>query len=610
MNTKGPVGLRLQWVDEFHGPNPHAAVAVVVGVIKAQALPDCKIMWQITSDLWALSGMDRTQAEEARNGGEVDSLLMLAKTAAAWALASLNEVRGFLAHAGAERNGDNVRLWLGFHHAQISRDAMQLALNSILKLLKGELDRTQLKTDLDRLWKACRNHHPDYQARILMVGAREMDVPCLLFMPGTRFWQYGWGSKARVFMETLSNQNGSLGQQWQKNKVIAKGMMKALGLPTPEHMLVLNEDQIQLAVARLGFPCVFKPLDSGGGKGVTANVRSIDDALSAFRVAHQENQGPVLVEKHVQGNDHRLMIIDGQFVAAIRREPSFVVGDGKRSVAALVSRLNANRSSNMVRSRYLRPIALDGVLERHLATQSLSLNDVLPLGKRVTLRSNANLSTGGICTDMTSSCHPQIRAMAVLLAKSAGLATTGIDYLTNDITRPAAETGGEFIEMNATPGLPVCVVAGWSEAAIARRVLGDSIGRIPVDITILSSAGIKKLLEDVDTFRFLENEALVIGDEIHVGVASMHIETEEPWAAVRAGLRNAMVDSMHVICSVSELKSLGCPVDIARLITIEIGEVNESLSPDWVEVLDGCSESRLVYLNECEIRERFKTKKT
>jgi cyanophycin synthetase len=487
---------------------------------------------------------------------------------------------------------------------------MQLALNSILKLLKGELDRTQLKTDLDRLWKACRNHHPDYQARILMVGAREMDVPCLLFMPGTRFWQYGWGSKARVFMETLSNQNGSLGQQWQKNKVIAKGMMKALGLPTPEHMLVLNEDQIQLAVARLGFPCVFKPLDSGGGKGVTANVRSIDDALSAFRVAHQENQGPVLVEKHVQGNDHRLMIIDGQFVAAIRREPSFVVGDGKRSVAALVSRLNANRSSNMVRSRYLRPIALDGVLERHLATQSLSLNDVLPLGKRVTLRSNANLSTGGICTDMTSSCHPQIRAMAVLLAKSAGLATTGIDYLTNDITRPAAETGGEFIEMNATPGLPVCVVAGWSEAAIARRVLGDSIGRIPVDITILSSAGIKKLLEDVDTFRFLENEALVIGDEIHVGVASMHIETEEPWAAVRAGLRNAMVDSMHVICSVSELKSLGCPVDIARLITIEIGEVNESLSPDWVEVLDGCSESRLVYLNECEIRERFKTKKT
>lgn len=517
------MSLGLKWTQEYHGPNPYADAAVVAGEISAHALADRESILRARADLWALSGMVQAQAEAPSEGCEDDTLLVLCQTAATWALAALNEVRGFIAHAGAERTGGSVLLWVGFHHPQLSRDALHLALRCLIQLLKGELEPAQLKADLQRLWQACRLHHPDYQARILMVGAREMGVPYLPFLPGTKYWQYGWGAKARVFMESSSNQDGTLGQQWQKNKVTAKAVMNALGLPTPDHVLLQREEQVQVAVARVGFPCVLKPLDSGGGKGVTANVRSMEDAITAFRVAHRQNQGPVLVERHVQGDDHRLMVIDGQFVAAIRREPSFVVGDGQKSVAALVAELNNDRSSNMVRSRFLRPIALDEVLERHLATQSLTLTDVLPTGQRVTLRSNANLSTGGICTDLTSICHPQVRAMAVLLAKSAGLATTGIDYLTTDIARPPSETGGAFIEMNTTPGLGACVAAGWNEADIARRVLGPEVGRIPVTLTVVGddatlaqecSEGLSVSLED--------DEGWVCGAHLRVGSARLH----------------------------------------------------------------------------------------
>jgi cyanophycin synthetase len=583
-----PPDLHLRWVAAFHGSNPYADTPVVVADITPVSLPDISDIRQAVSDLWVCSGLDCAPDHGPGASEEGDAPLVLSRSAAGWAQAVLNEVRGYVQHADAQRTGDAVRVWVGFHDARLSRLALQLALQSLVQLLKGELDQAQLTASLQRLWQACRKHHPDYQARILMVGARTMGLPCLPFLPGSKYWQFGWGVSARVFMESSSNQDGTLGQQWAKNKTTAKTMMKALGLPTPAGVLVMGEHEVQAAVASLGFPCVLKPLDGGAGRGVTANIRSMPDAHTAFHAAHGIKQGPVLAEAHVPGDDHRLMVIDGRFVAAIRREPSFVVGDGHKTIAELVAELNLPRSSNMVRSRYLRRIALDEVLQQHLATQSLSVNDVLPPGQRVTLRSNANLSTGGLCTDVTAVCHPQIRAMAVLLGKTSGLATIGIDYITTDITRLPAETGGAFIEFNTTPGLDACVAAGWPEAVIARCVLGESVGSIPVDLTVIDAHDMHALGQIVSTMPLSEDEALVIGTELRVGVASLRIETDEPWSAVKAALRNAAVRTLHVICSADDLVRLGCPVDRLDHARVAMRGGQSILSPVWIRVLEGC----------------------
>jgi cyanophycin synthetase len=350
---------------------------------------------------------------------------------------------------------------------------------------------------------------------------------------------------------------------------------------------------------------VVKPLDAGGGKGVTANIRTLAEAQTAFPVAFRQKQGPVMVEAHVPGDDHRLMVVDGRLVAAIRREPSSVVGDGHKSVAALVDELNAPRSGNMVRSRYLRPIALGAVLVHHLVTQSLKLADIPAAGRRITLRSNANLSTGGVCTDVTAVCHPQVRALAELLAKTSGLTTVGIDYLTTDISTAPAEAGGAFIEMNTTPGLDACVAAGWSEAAIARMVLGESVGRIPVDLTVLSAAGLGALRSGGVTPLLAEDEALIIVDALHVGQMTLRMGTAEPWAAVKAGLRNPGVAALHVICSAEDLDRLGCPVDRFRLVKIAVAEGRAIISPGWCEVLSRQGQPAVVYESEQNILDRL-----
>jgi cyanophycin synthetase len=300
-----------------------------------------------------------------------------------------------------------------------------------------------------------------------------------------------------------------------------------------------------------------------------------------------------MLEKHVPGADHRLMVADGRFVAAIRREPSFVTGDGRSTVAQLVDQLNLARSSNLVRSRYLRPIAVDHVLIRHLAEQNLLLTDILATERRVTLRSNANLSTGGICTDVTSDCHPELRSMVEGLAATCGISTSGFDYITTDIARSAAETGGVFIEMNTTPGMDACVAAGWPEEAIGECVLGHAVERIPVDITVLSAASIDRARQMLVSQPLAEGDACACEDMLRVGASLRPVTTVEPWAAARSAMRNKAVHRLHIFCSAEAVQRWGLPVDHFKQYYIDMHEGNSVLPDHWLKIIEFHSENKI-----------------
>lgn len=584
--------LQFKWTAQYHGLNPWAPAPVVVAEMLGDLGLDTNTIEVACRDLWAQvdlqGGWEMAQKEHSGQGG----LLTIVQCAVTWSQRILNEHRGWIRHAGAESVAGGVRVWLGFHQPEVSKSALQLALRFLLKRLKGEQILTSLQTELDRIWQSCKVHHPDYQTRILMVGAHELNVPYFRFMPGSPYWQFGWGRHSRVFMESSSNHDGVLGAQWQQNKTVAKALMNGLGLPTPQHVIVRQEEALAAAVVRLGFPCVVKPINSGGGKGVTANIGSVQAAMGAYQRAFELKKGDVLVEQHVVGDDHRLMVIDGQLVAAIRREPSYVVGDGQRNVAELLAELNAPRSKNMVRSRYLRPIPTDEVLDQHLRTQSIALHDVPAPNRRVTLRSNANLSTGGICTDVTDHCHEQVRAMAELLAKTSGLFTVGIDYLTTDITKSPGETQGGFIEMNTTPGMDACVAAGWSEGQIARLVLGAKLNRIVVDITILNPSSLDLLSQAIEEFKVSEAQAWVVGNKLRLERLTLVLEADTPWAAVHAALRNPSMAYLHVLCTADDIEWLGSPVDFFRHVVVAENEKAErSVSPSWFSTLEKCCDS-------------------
>lgn len=575
--------MQLRWTDQFHGPNIFAPSAIVVARIQGLEHLDMAQILTAQKTLWSSTGLTPPERQQSNTPASDDPLLALAQIATQWALAALNVVRGFLHHAGAIRDKDAVHCWVSFHHPQLSRHALQIAFKLLAQALSGST--ASATAELQKLWQACRAHHPDFQARILMVGAQDLNAPYFQFLPASRYWQFGWGARSQVFFETGSNADGALGWQWQRNKIVSKQLMQSMGLPTPQHVLIEREDQLESAAAQIGYPCVIKPMDGGGGKGVTANITQPAQLHAAFREARQHSRAALILEQHVPGTDYRLMVVRGKLVAAIERQASSVVGDGSSSLRELLKQLNAQRHHNLVKSHYLKPIAEDGVLQDHLHAQGLRLDDIPTAGTVVSLRSNANRSTGGISADVTHKVHPQLRTMAEQLATVCGLANIGLDYLTTDVSKPPALAGGAFIEINATPGMAVLVAAGWAESAIARIVLGSEPGRIPVTLHLLPAAELSSVLQSLQNRPLNPGEGWVCGDVMCVGTSAVTIQRQKPWDAVYAALRHRALETLQIFCTGHDIARHGLPLD--QFTSIECHDTG--IHAAWLKVIhDAC----------------------
>lgn len=576
-------GLQLAPVACFLGPNIWSQEPVVVYQMTAEP--------QYTAHFVEGAARLATHYADWVDGtlpAQPDSVETAATVVAQWALGALNEVRGYLHAAGTEPGPKGVTVWVGFHHPEVTRHALQLAVRALaLASARKDFSPDLLKVELDRLWQLCHQHHPDYQAKILMTAARQADIPVLPFFAASRFWQYGWGVRSRIFFETLSNADGNLAGDMARRKPVTKAVFVALGMPTPRHVILRRGGLLEEAVSAIGFPCVVKPLDMGGGKGVTAGIENMAQLRKACEQAWLVTQGALMVEQMVAGDDHRLMVIGGKLVAAIRREASSVMGDGRSTIAQLVNLLNADRSRNMVKSRYRRPVSLDDALHDHLARQGLGVESVPPAGVRIALRSNSNVSTGGVTVDVTDQVHPSVAALAEQLALTVGFETAGLDYLTLDITRPPLEGHGAFIEMNSTPALDVLTAAGWPDEMIGSLVLGALPGRIPVDLCVLPSLDQEVARRAVGPSAASTTSAWVCGRKLWIGPLELWIEDPAPWAAVRSALRNRTVTAVQIVCSVDDILAHGLPVDrLDRVVLVGV-----SIADRWRAVIERCAGS-------------------
>lgn len=566
----------------FHGPNPYADRPILLYEIAAEQVGG-RVFHEIYTNLVTRypGGLPAQLSHRLSDLVAHDPEVASAELAMQWAMGLLNEVRGFVVEAGACRESDVIRLWVEFHHQEIAVAAVRLAAYVVFDNVAAVNNWAAVESRLQQIWTHCRSHHPDYQARILMVGARERGVPVLSFIPHSRCWQFGWGKKGRVFLESASNADGFLGAQWQKNKITTKQLFALLSVPTPAYAIVKNREDLASAVKQIGYPCVVKPIALGGGKGVTANIQSDEMLDNAFAHAQAFGADQLMLEKHVPGDDYRLMVVDGKFMGAFKREASSVLGDGQRTVAELIAELNAGRSANIVGSRYMRPIALDKVLFDHLASQDVTVNDRISEGRRVTLRGNANLSTGGTSTDVTAHVHAEIRAMAEQLALSVGLATTGIDYLSVDVSRAPSETGGVFIELNCFPGLDVCIAGGWSERTVADWVLGEHVGAIYTHLKIVPERMLEREHARLMAIEPEQGAGWVCGANIRIGSAVMQAGSGEPWAGVRAALRNRSLSHLNIVCSAEEIARNGLPLERFSDVLVQGVE----LSAEWHAVI-------------------------
>jgi cyanophycin synthetase len=297
--------------------------------------------------------------------------------------------------------------------------------------------------------------------------------------------QFGWGSKQRRIQAAETDLSSAIAEAIAQDKDLTKKLLHAAGVPVPQGRPVKDANDAWAAAQTIGTPVVVKPRDGNQGKGVTVNISTREDIEAAFHNA-AKFRDEVMVERFLPGSDYRLLVVGDQLVAAARREPPLVIGDGQHTVSELVERVNADPRRGEGHSTSLTKIRFDDVALARLKEQGLCAKSIPTKGMRVILRNNANLSTGGTATDVTDDVHPEVASRAIAAAQMVGLDVCGVDIVCESVLRPLEEQCGGVVEVNAAPGLRMHLQPSYGKGRDVGKAImsmlyapGDD-GRIPV----------------------------------------------------------------------------------------------------------------------------------
>jgi cyanophycin synthetase len=297
--------------------------------------------------------------------------------------------------------------------------------------------------------------------------------------------QLGYGVHQKRVRATIASTTSNIAVDIACNKEETKMLLETAEIPVPKGTVIRSEEGLREAVEKFGYPLVIKPIDGNHGKGNTTNITTWEQALKALEEAKYYNRS-VIVEKFITGVDFRCLVINYKFICAALRTPASVVGDGKHSIQWLIDEVNKDPRRGYGHEKVLTQITVDHSTEKMLEEKGYTLETIPAKDELVSLKSTANLSTGGTSTDVTDEVHPANIFMCERIAKIIGLDICGIDIMAPDLQTPVSENGGVILEVNAAPGFRMHIEPteglprNVAEPVVEMLFPKGSAGRIPI----------------------------------------------------------------------------------------------------------------------------------
>jgi cyanophycin synthetase len=388
---------------------------------------------------------------------------------------------------------------------QVGLLAGRIAIELVNSLLPEELEGVK---GLDRIYEADgpfdfeerldllrrlvrrRDYGPTTQS--LVDEARRRGIPVMRLSEGSLV-QLGHGRYQQRIRASISGKTSQLAVDAAGDKNFTKQLLADSGIPVPRGVVVRNVEDAVREARRLRYPLVTKPLDGNHGRGVTIGIKDEEQLRFGFAEALREAKGGrrIIVEEFFEGNDHRVLVVEGKVVAVAERVPAHVVGDGVHSIAQLVAEVNKDPRRGEGHENVMTRIKIDAHVTEYLARLGMNVDSVPEAGEVIYLRATANLSTGGTAVDRTNQIHFENAEIARRAALIIGLDIAGIDFIAPDISKSVRETGGGIIEVNAAPGFRMHLDP--SEGAprdVARSVIDMLFARgSPARVPIIAITG-------------------------------------------------------------------------------------------------------------------------
>lgn len=360
--------------------------------------------------------------------------------------------------------------------------AADAAVRIVDALIEGE--DYDVQADVEMLKKIYSEDAMGPSTSAIVEAAVRRDIPYIRLDKGFLV-QLGYGAASKRISATVTDQTSNIAVDLASDKNDTKDLLRTASVPVPEGTLIIEEEELKIALNDIGFPLVVKPHNGNHGNGVTLNILSLEEALNAFRKAKAYSD-LVIVEKYYTGKDYRFLVINGKLSAAALRIPAQVTGDGKSTIEQLVEQENKNPQRGEGHEKILTKITLDEFTPSILQEQGYQPDSIPPRGANVYLKQTANLSTGGTSEDVTEIIHPGNRIIAERVARTIGLDICGIDVVAKDISKLIDGINGAVIEVNAGPGFRMHTHPSKGKARDVGKDVVDMLfphgqnGRIPI----------------------------------------------------------------------------------------------------------------------------------
>ncbi len=342
-----------------------------------------------------------------------------------------------------------------YFEEQVGRYAARAAVRLFLELAEGkpieEIKKT-LAEEVQEMREIREEVRFGPSTGSIVEEAEKRDIPYIR-LNDQSLVQLGYGVHQQRIQATTTNQTNMISVDIAANKAATKKLLGEMGVPVPKGFRIRDEDELERTIESVGYPVVIKPLDGNHGRGATVGIENLETARAAFHEAQEQSRSKyVIVEKMLDGNDFRALVVNNRLVAVAERTPAHVIGDGKGTIQELIDEVNADPRRGYGHENVLTQIDVDQSTEQILASKNYTLETVLPEGEILHLKTTANLSTGGTAIDRTDEAHPENIFLFERIAKIVGLDISGIDIIAPNISEPLRENGGGIIEINAAPG--------------------------------------------------------------------------------------------------------------------------------------------------------------
>jgi cyanophycin synthetase len=185
---------------------------------------------------------------------------------------------------------------------------------------------------------------------------------------------------------------------------------------------------------RAEFPLFCKPVSASNG--LHAEVIEDQAAFADYMQRVSREHFAILAQPYVCGDEYRVFVLEGRALFSYRKHLPNVVGDGRRTLAALLEELPRENG-----------VSAGKVHGREASGRRIALSDVPDEGARIVIEGPANRSAGGSSADFRDGAPPALAQLALAATEAVGLRLAGVDMFDR------AGDGSDLvvIEVNANP---------------------------------------------------------------------------------------------------------------------------------------------------------------